>query len=1202
MNSDSQSRWMSARTALFSRNGVAKRLLVALILCSAVITALITAGELYLRYVSEVRKIKDDFSFISDIYQPVLIESVWVLDEKQIAAQLDGLLRLPHVRYVDIVVDGQVRWSAGRRDARIEVTSDIPLVYQRGNERKSIGTLHVVAAEDDIISSLWEQLTRTLIANAIKTALVGVFMLMVFQMLVTRHLIHLGRYLKSLPGDGEPAPLQFDRVNDAHWRPDILDEVTDSVNETVSALLREQEAARVLTAKLGKSEAMFRSIFTEAGSAIIVVDAESLRVTEANEGACVTLGYSYQEMLQLRLSDYQIDLADAYVRELMPVLDSGSGLRMFGRHRRKDGELIDVDESLSLVAIDGQRFLVHVWRDVTEQKHMERELARTRDELSLMAESVPVAVYRLQRLSGGEVKFLYISPPILQLTGLPASRLLDDANALLEVIHPDDREAFVVADREAFNNLSPLSSTFRIVPAPGETRWIMTSSQPRYEAGHGMVWYGYMQDVTEQETAAHSLKLAQERFRATFESSPFGILITRVSDGVILMANQGFERCFGWSEDEVLGQSTANLLWESPEMRSEWLARVDVEKHLLDAEVRMRCKDGHLLDVSLSYTLFKLDGEPCSITCLVDISERVQARKAERRAAGVFANSVEGIIICDAQNHIIDVNPAFNVITGYSLEEVLGHDPSILSSGRQRKEFFAEMWRSLKEHDFWRGEIWNRRKNGEVFPELLSISAVRNDRSEVTEYIGVFADISRMKAHEEELHRIAYYDALTGLPNRRLLNDRLALALSRARRENNLLALCLLDLDGFKPINDQHGHATGDRFLSNMASNLAVTLRGGDTLARLGGDEFVMLFGNLANEQECRHALQRVLDIVKSPVHVDGLSLSVSASIGVTIFPQDDADADALLRHADQAMYRAKDLGKNRYHFFDPEHDRRQSAHRDALLSLQGAFERREFVLWYQPKIDLRSGEIVGAEALIRWQQPDGTLVPPASFLPHMEGEDLELSVSEWVIEQALDDLSRFHVAGLKLQVSANMVSTHLAQTGFISWLRDLLAEYPHYKARDFCLEVLESAAIGDIDVVARQLESVRAMGIELALDDFGTGYSSLAYFRRLPVDVLKIDQGFVRDMLEDASDHNIVESVIRLAEVFQRRAIAEGVETLEHWQALLGLGCDYGQGYGIARPMPFDKFIEWAARWSETSEQKAFLMAAQGYRALRQQ
>ena len=438
----------------------------------------------------------------------------------------------------------------------------------------------------------------------------------------------------------------------------------------------------------------------------------------------------------------------------------------------------------------------------------------------------------------------------------------------------------------------------------------------------------------------------------------------------------------------------------------------------------------------------------------------------------------------------------------------------------------------------------------------------------------------RVRERTAELDRIAHYDPLTGIPNRRLLADNMNQAIARARRQGKSLAVCYLDLDGFKPINDQYGHAAGDAMLVEIAERLKQVLRVEDTLARLGGDEFVLILADLNQKDEIVAVLERILMAVSSEIHLGRQSVRISASIGVTLFPEDASDPDTLMRHADQAMYLAKESGKNRYQLFDPEHDRQVQSHRGEVQRLTEALERDEFVLHYQPKVDLVSGHVFGAEALIRWQHPQRGLLPPGEFLHHLNGTELEIAVGEWVIETVLKQIEQWRAAGLELTASANVSAEHLLKTDFADRLGVMLMNHPQSPPGNLELEILETAALADIEQAVNTLNSCRQLGIGFALDDFGTGYSSLAYFRSLPVEMLKIDQSFVRHMLEDPDDLGLVEGVIRLARAFNRKVIAEGVETLEHGALLIHLGCRFAQGYGIARPMPAEKFIDWVSQW----------------------
>jgi diguanylate cyclase (GGDEF)-like protein len=427
---------------------------------------------------------------------------------------------------------------------------------------------------------------------------------------------------------------------------------------------------------------------------------------------------------------------------------------------------------------------------------------------------------------------------------------------------------------------------------------------------------------------------------------------------------------------------------------------------------------------------------------------------------------------------------------------------------------------------------------------------------------------------------VANYDPLTLLPNRRLLSDRLKRSLVRTQRSGRLTAICGLDLDGFKHINDQHGHAIGDRFLMIMAQQLAAGLRAEDTLARLSGDEFVVLLSDLSTPKDCLLALDRMLDTVRLPLVVDGLSLHTTASIGVTLYPLDNADPDTLLRHADQAMYAAKQAGKDRYQLFDPDIDRKAQVERAFLDQLRQGLADETFVLFYQPKVDLVNGEVIGAEALIRWRHPQRGLLSPAEFLPQIIGTDLEHQFDEWVIHTALHQMQQWADEGLDIKVSINISAQHLLQADFHARLAQSLARFPRVVPAHVELEVLETAAIADMAQAVGILQQCMRLGVQFALDDFGTGYSSLTYLRKLPVHTLKIDQSFVRDMLVDPDDLSIVQGVIELAGAFHRQVIAEGVETQAHGVRLREMGCRFAQGYGIARPMPAQELPAWCRAW----------------------
>ncbi len=444
----------------------------------------------------------------------------------------------------------------------------------------------------------------------------------------------------------------------------------------------------------------------------------------------------------------------------------------------------------------------------------------------------------------------------------------------------------------------------------------------------------------------------------------------------------------------------------------------------------------------------------------------------------------------------------------------------------------------------------------------------------------VARDVSENYKIQDRLQWQAGHDELTGLPNRALLADRFDRALDKAKRNGSKLVVCLLDLDHFKPIYDTHGHDTGDKLLMEVVTRLNQQLREVDTLSRLGGDEFVILLEDLDQIEDVDALMQRLLQILSEPFTIGGFSLSVTASIGLSIFPIDNSDSDALLRHADQAMYVAKQTGRNRYHLFDVRQDLERESTHQTLQRVRQAVTQNELRLHYQPKVNLRTGAVAGFEALLRWQHPQDGMIPPLSFLPLVEQTEVIVEIGEWVIEQALQQIVRWKALGHVWPISVNIAARHFQGADFLERLVALLARHPEVSPALLEFEILESVALGDIHAMNALIESCRNLGISFSLDDFGTGYSSLSYLKRIAVQTLKIDQSFVRDMLEDPDDLALVESIINIAKLFRLEVVAEGVESQRQGLLLQRLGCDTVQGYGIARPMPADQCIAWAMRY----------------------
>lgn len=559
-----------------------------------------------------------------------------------------------------------------------------------------------------------------------------------------------------------------------------------------------------------------------------------------------------------------------------------------------------------------------------------------------------------------------------------------------------------------------------------------------------------------------------------------------------------------------------------------------------------------------------------------EVSERMAAEGKLRLAAQVFENSVEGITITDPEQRILAVNRAFTLVTGYREDEIIGQTPRLLQSGRQTPAFYEAMWEMLQATGHWQGEIWNRRKNGEVFPEWLSISAVKDSFGNVSNYVGVFSDISKLKDSQNQLEYLAHHDVVTGLPNRLLFNQHVVMAIDAAMRRDGRFALIFLDLDHFRNINDSLGHDTGDAFLSEIATRLRRGVRSGDTLARLGGDEFITLIEHMRLGEDAAVVAQQMLDTLSTQISIAGHELFVSASIGISLFPDDGTDVHSLVKHAEAAMYQAKKTGRNAFCFYQPEMTADASDRLQTEMQLRQALDKGEITLQYQPQVELASGRLSGAEALVRWNHPVRGLVPPPKFIPITEETGLINDIGAWAIRSACEQLLRWDSAGLRLpRLAVNVSVRQLERPGFVELVGDILRD-TGVAAERLEIEITESLLMQTGDA-ANLLERLRSLGVSLSIDDFGTGFSSLSYLRRLPINKLKIDQSFIGDLTSNASDAAIVQSVVALANTMSLTTVAEGVENEEQIQFLRRQGCTAVQGYFYSAPLSADDFAAWA-------------------------
>lgn len=566
-----------------------------------------------------------------------------------------------------------------------------------------------------------------------------------------------------------------------------------------------------------------------------------------------------------------------------------------------------------------------------------------------------------------------------------------------------------------------------------------------------------------------------------------------------------------------------------------------------------------------------------------DITERHESQVQLRLAATVFENTREGIVVTDRELRILRANPAFCALTGYTEAEVLGRTPKMFQSGHHDQQFYASLWASLQRLGHWQGEIWDRRKDGQSIPVLLSISVVKDVQGMAANYVGVFTDISRIKQSEEKLEFLAHHDPLTGLANRLLLDLRLNHVIERIRREGRLAAMLMLDLDRFKDVNDSFGHAMGDTLLKEVARRLTHRARGMDTVSRIGGDEFTILLEDLEHPEDAARVAEDIIAALLQPITLpNGVEISVGASVGIALFPDQASSGETLLQQADAALYQAKAEGRGRYKYFSDELTRAARERIEIEVRLRRAIAQEELLLHYQPQVDLASGRIIGAEALVRWQDPREGLIPPGRFIPLAEQTGLIEPIGKWVLREACRQGRRWLDAGWpSITLAVNISAQQFRHGNLAASVIETLQE-TGFPAHALELELTESALMDQEEQALATLNQLRAEGIRLAIDDFGTGYSSLAYLKRFPIDLLKIDKSFVDDIPHHQDDMEIAATIIAMAHTLRLQVLAEGVESREQIDFLKANGCDFYQGYFMSRPLPaaeFTRLLEPARR-----------------------
>ena len=940
---------------------------------------------------------------------------------------------------------------------------------------------------------------------------------------------------------------------------------------------------REVASSLRSSQAKYTAVYDSMPDAAGITRVSDGKYLEVNPAFCALLGLKREHIVGRTAEELAIWATPDERPRLLEKLRRDGQVDHLPVLAQKNGAPIPGLISARPVNLEGESCLVFVFHDMRHEQ-------RTTEEL-LAQNSLLQQAGRLARLGAWEEVIgkdtVYWSGMNYQIHGLALDAPLP-RNYVETFVAPAWRSALREKMRDSLARQVGWSMEIEIVRADGRTIWARVSGEPVVEGNRVVGTRGVTLDIDEAKRAEQLLRQSEERFARIFQLLPYPMGLTRRSDGQYMDVNTAWEEAVGYRREEALGHSAISLGIYTAQQRAALMEAVTPEGRLTSFEAVMTVRSGAERTVLQSMRATDFDGQACWLFALHDITERKQAeewvREREELLSLTISAAALGLWDWDLQTGMVTGDTRWHAMCG--LNPVNDHADALHWKAAIGSADAPRIMKEVERHSMhvetpfdaiWR--VDQKRAAGRWIRSLGKIVRFGADGVPLR-MVGVCMDVTAQSEQEERLQRLAHYDALTGLANRVLLAQTLEQAMLQARSNHTLLGVAYLDLDGFKPINDRLGHEAGDQLLVMVATRLRHALRAMDCVARLGGDEFVLLLPGQGHGNECERMLYRVMESIAAPYMLGTERVSVTASIGYTLFPQDSSDADTLLRHADQAMYAAKQAGRNRFHQFDTAQERASQEVREQLVQMRSALVAGQFVLYLQPKVDMRLGTVVGAEALARWQHPERGILTPAAFLPRLQGTELEFTFDAWVVESALCHVRTLLAQGLELPVSINIAAPHLQQPDFAGWMAKQLARHCDISPALLELEITETAALYNIHQVADTLGALRQLGIRTSLDDFGTGYSSLSYLRRLPLHTLKIDQSFVQGMLSDSGDLAIVQGVVGLARSFNYSVIAEGVETVEQGEKLLQLGCTLAQGYCVARPMPVQAFMDWAVQW----------------------
>lgn len=803
-------------------------------------------------------------------------------------------------------------------------------------------------------------------------------------------------------------------------------------------------------------------------------------------------------------------------------------------------------------------------QDITARKQAENETRRKGKQVMLILESTTDGYLSV----GNDLVIEYVNNQAEKIFGL--SRQVLQGQPLWEGL-PELADAFYSVFHSAMVEGKHLSAVGFYAPA---ALWLEAHAYP-HKGGMSI----YFRDVTESRRAIEALRQSEAKVRAILENV-IEAIITIDQHGTIVTFNKAAETTFGYPASEVLGQNVSML------MPDEYAARHDAHiKHYLDTprlraagvsrELNGRRKDGSEFPLEINLSEMKVGQESMFIGIVRDITQRKQTEAHMRLSEEVFANSVEGIVVLDEAGNIVRVNKAFSRITGHDVADVVGRDVGMIGCSNHENGVLGNMWQLAREAGQWEGEFWCRRKNGEFYLNRMTVSAIVDDMGNLRHLVGIFSDVTEIKEARDRIHHLAHFDALTDLPNRSMFKDYLQQALMLAVQKQERVAVIYLNLDRFKNLNDTLGHASGDELLKIAATRIQARIRAGDIVARLSGDEFVIMVTGIGGVGDVESVCRHILGVFEQPISLDGHEIVITASMGVAVFPEDAENADDLLKHAGTAMHFVKEHGRNAYQRYTQELDAASFEKLVMENSLRRALERQEFVLFYQPQVDLRSGHVIGVEALIRWQHPDLGMVSPAKFIPLLEETGLILPVGEWVLQEACRQARSWVDAGFgAVRMAVNLSPRQFEQRDLMRIVRHAV-ESTRLEPGQLELEITESSLMGNAEQSVAMLREMREMDIHFSIDDFGTGYSSLSYLTKFPIDTLKIDRSFVKDVMVDRDDATLATAIISMGHALNLKVLAEGVERYDQLAFLRQHACDEVQGYLFSPPVPAPQVVE---------------------------